>query len=327
MNVFKKIFVLSLLVLLSGCASASLQKLSQDTFSIYKEDHRGMFGSKSSFIDDVKSEAQAVAKSNGGRAVGISSFYTPPGPAQWATFKYEFRVVNQNINFDQTTIDNISSRCLINAVADYDDGISDANSIAKAVVNKCKNECIYDPMNAYNLSIKSKDNLRASCLEKATDTIFQVRHIKRDEGEVKRFGKLLYVKRRGDSHYQILLSLFDVTNKIEFNVNCQRGTDSNSVDMHNIELIGNELFDTLGLESEESDVVKLYVNSKPVYFLISDKEGAGLVVPSANLEDFFSSTEKIFIKNNKNIIEFSTGGYRDAIKIIETECSTVSSKI
>lgn len=325
MHTIKRFFVLFLLVFLTGCASTAIQRASEDTFIIYKEDHRGIFGSKKSFIDGVINEAQDFAKSKGGMAVEIASFYTGPGLGQWATFKYEFRIANSNIKLDKTAIDNMYSRCLIEKVADYDDG-SDVNIIAKVVTNKCKKECVYEPMKVYNLSSNSEEKLRSSCLERATDTIFQVRYIKRNDGDVKRFGNILYVKRRGDAHHKMLLSIFDVTSKIEFNFNCQKGAYSNSVDMHNIELTGAELYGILGLK-KDVDTANLNINGKNIYFLSEDKERERLTLPNANLADFFSPTEKIVVSNDQNIIEFSTAGYRDAINSIITECSFITTQI
>jgi PEGA domain len=84
---------------LLGCASVpGPVQISPDTFLISREDHRGIFGSLASLKAEVIREANEFAAKQGKIAVPISSHEKPlgNGPAQWASFDYQFRVVDKN---------------------------------------------------------------------------------------------------------------------------------------------------------------------------------------------------------------------------------------
>jgi hypothetical protein len=83
---------------LQGCASVSGPiKISPDTYILTREDHRGIFGSLASLKAEVINEANQFAARLGKVAIPISAQEKPlgRGPAQWASFEYQFRVVDK----------------------------------------------------------------------------------------------------------------------------------------------------------------------------------------------------------------------------------------
>ena len=86
------------LAALSGCANPGIVKLSPDTYMLSREAHGGIFASTSALKAGVISDANAFAESQGKVAIPLSSKETPMGngPAQWASFDYQFRVVDKN---------------------------------------------------------------------------------------------------------------------------------------------------------------------------------------------------------------------------------------
>jgi hypothetical protein len=65
---------------------------------ISREDHRGIFGSLANLKAEVIREANEFAAKQGKIAVPISAHEKPlgNGPAQWASFDYQFRVVDKS---------------------------------------------------------------------------------------------------------------------------------------------------------------------------------------------------------------------------------------
>ena len=90
-------FILSVTVL-SGCANPGIVKLSPDTYMLTREAHGGIFASASALKAGVISDANAFAESQSKVAIPISAKEKPmgSGPAQWASFEYQFRVVDKN---------------------------------------------------------------------------------------------------------------------------------------------------------------------------------------------------------------------------------------
>ena len=87
------------LLVLQGCASVPGPiQISPDTYMITREDHRGIFGSLASLKAEVINEANQFAAGLGKVASPISSHEKPlgRGPAQWASFEYQFRVVDKD---------------------------------------------------------------------------------------------------------------------------------------------------------------------------------------------------------------------------------------
>ena len=93
----KKIYLVLLLTLV-GCANPSIVKISPDTYMLFREDHGGIFGSASSLQAGVISDANKFAQKQNKVAIPISSNFKPMGngPAQWASFEYQFRVVDKS---------------------------------------------------------------------------------------------------------------------------------------------------------------------------------------------------------------------------------------
>ena len=83
---------------LAACANPAVVQLSPDTYVLSKEDHAGIFGSMAKLRADVINEANAFAAKQGKVAIPLSSKEKPVGygPAQWASFEYQFRVVDKN---------------------------------------------------------------------------------------------------------------------------------------------------------------------------------------------------------------------------------------
>lgn len=86
------------ITVLSGCANPGIVKLSPDTYMLSREAHGGIFASASALKAGVISDANAFAESQGKVAISLSSKENPMGngPAQWASFEYQFRVVDKD---------------------------------------------------------------------------------------------------------------------------------------------------------------------------------------------------------------------------------------
>ncbi len=83
---------------LLGCSNPGIVQLSPDTYYLTREAHGGIFASTSALKAGVIKDANAFAATQGKIAIPISSSATPMGngPAQWASFDYQFRVVDKN---------------------------------------------------------------------------------------------------------------------------------------------------------------------------------------------------------------------------------------
>jgi hypothetical protein len=93
-----KIFLIFSIAILSGCANPGIVKLSPDTYMLSREDHAGVFGSASSLKAGVIGDANAFADAQGKVAIPLSAKEKPMGICcgQWASFEYQFRVVDKN---------------------------------------------------------------------------------------------------------------------------------------------------------------------------------------------------------------------------------------
>lgn len=97
MRIFTLTIVATLCALFLGCANPSIVKLSPDTYLLTKEDHAGIFGSMAKLKADVISQANTFAESQGKIAIPIHAKERPVGgPRQWASFEYQFRVVDKD---------------------------------------------------------------------------------------------------------------------------------------------------------------------------------------------------------------------------------------
>jgi len=81
-----------------GCKNPEIVPVSPDTYILYREDHAGIFGSFASLKAGVIQDANAFAAKIGKIAIPISTKEKPlgGGPGQWASFEYQFRVVDKD---------------------------------------------------------------------------------------------------------------------------------------------------------------------------------------------------------------------------------------
>ena len=84
------------MLLIAGCANPGVVKLSPDTYMLSKADHAGIFGNVGKLKASVIEEANKFAESQGKIAIPIASRETPNAPGHFATFEYQFRVVDAN---------------------------------------------------------------------------------------------------------------------------------------------------------------------------------------------------------------------------------------
>ena len=94
----KKTLLVTFVVLVCGCANPSIVQVSPDTYLLAREAHGGIFQSAAKMKADVITEANEFAARKGKVAVPISAKEVPMGngPAQWASFEYQFRVVDKD---------------------------------------------------------------------------------------------------------------------------------------------------------------------------------------------------------------------------------------
>lgn len=90
----KRILVASILLLV-GCANPGIVKLSPDTYMLSRTDKGGIFGNASAMKVDVIREANQFAESQGKIAIPLSSNEVPMGIGRFASYEYQFRVVEK----------------------------------------------------------------------------------------------------------------------------------------------------------------------------------------------------------------------------------------
>jgi len=94
------VLALSLLtgLVVQGCASVPGPiQISPDTYIITREDHRGIFGSMASLKAEVINEANQFAARQGKVAIPLgANEKAMGGMGQWASFEYQFRVVDKD---------------------------------------------------------------------------------------------------------------------------------------------------------------------------------------------------------------------------------------
>lgn len=96
--------LIGLTVVLAGCATnPGIVKLSADTYTLYKEDHAGIFGNATLLRTEVIGEANTFAESQGKIVLPIAAktHHTTGRPADWETFEYQFLLIDKN---DHSTI-------------------------------------------------------------------------------------------------------------------------------------------------------------------------------------------------------------------------------
>jgi hypothetical protein len=94
-DIVKVIFVSIFLV---GCANPPVVQTAGNTYMLSREDHAGIFGSSAKLRAEVIQDANNFAKSKGKVAIPISVREKPVGnsPGDWATFEYQFKLVEEN---------------------------------------------------------------------------------------------------------------------------------------------------------------------------------------------------------------------------------------
>jgi hypothetical protein len=84
-------------LILAGCASnPGVVQLSPDTYLITKTDKGGVFGNASAMKANAINEANSFAQSKGKIAIPVSTHESPMGIGHFASFDYQFRLVDPN---------------------------------------------------------------------------------------------------------------------------------------------------------------------------------------------------------------------------------------
>lgn len=81
---------------LVGCSNPGIVKISPDTYMLTRTDRGGVFGNASKMKAEVIQEANEFAERQGKVAIPLSTKETPMGVGQFASFDYQFRVVDKN---------------------------------------------------------------------------------------------------------------------------------------------------------------------------------------------------------------------------------------
>lgn len=79
-----------------GCANPGVVQLSADTYLLSRNDKAGVFGNVSKLKAGVIEDANRFAESKGKVAIPISQDSTPAYPLHFATFDYQFRLVDKD---------------------------------------------------------------------------------------------------------------------------------------------------------------------------------------------------------------------------------------
>ena len=95
MKTFSLLFTLFLLLSL-GCSNAGVVQLSKNTYMIVKQDRGGIFGNAAAMKANVIAEANRFAESKGKIATPLSSKETPMAVGRFASFEYQFKIVDPN---------------------------------------------------------------------------------------------------------------------------------------------------------------------------------------------------------------------------------------
>lgn len=103
-SLFRLSALLFLIVSMAGCATnPGIVETGSDTYTLYKVDHGGIFGNAELLRSGVIAEANSFAESKGKIALPIAAktHHMSGLPADFASFEYEFRLIDKN---DHTTI-------------------------------------------------------------------------------------------------------------------------------------------------------------------------------------------------------------------------------
>lgn len=80
--------------LLVACANPGIVKLSPDTYMLARTDRAGIFGNAAALKAEVIQEANSFAERMGKVAIPLSTHEVPMVPGRFASFEYQFRVVD-----------------------------------------------------------------------------------------------------------------------------------------------------------------------------------------------------------------------------------------
>ncbi|QYM78724.1 SHOCT domain-containing protein [Horticoccus luteus] len=83
-------------LILAGCANPGVVQISPDTYFISRTDKGGIFGNASKMKAEVIHEANEFAAKQGKVAIPLSTQETPMAIGQFASFDYQFRVVDKD---------------------------------------------------------------------------------------------------------------------------------------------------------------------------------------------------------------------------------------
>jgi Short C-terminal domain len=83
---------------LAWAKKPEIVQVSSDSYMIFKEDHKGIFGSLAKLKIGIIKQANEFAVSKGKVLIPISCKEKPlgNGPAQWASFEYQFKLVSKD---------------------------------------------------------------------------------------------------------------------------------------------------------------------------------------------------------------------------------------
>jgi hypothetical protein len=90
-------------VFLTGCASnPGIVELSPGTYMLSRVDHGGIFGNEAALQANVINDANAFAKSKAKVAIAVSTHLDPMRPGHFASFQYQFRLVDPSEQSEQS---------------------------------------------------------------------------------------------------------------------------------------------------------------------------------------------------------------------------------
>jgi hypothetical protein len=84
------------LAVLCACANPGIVQMAPDTYVINRADRGGIFGNSARMQSEVIQEATDFAAAMGKVAIPLSSNSSPMFPGHFATFEYQFRVVDKD---------------------------------------------------------------------------------------------------------------------------------------------------------------------------------------------------------------------------------------
>jgi putative oligomerization/nucleic acid binding protein len=88
--------IILLALLLAGCANPGIVQLSPDTYLLSRVDKGGIFGNAAAMKAHVINQANDFAKSKGKVAIPVSTHEEPVYVGHFASFDYQFRLVDPN---------------------------------------------------------------------------------------------------------------------------------------------------------------------------------------------------------------------------------------